>query len=172
MPSLRTARRVAAVCIALLTVPCLAQTPKPEYGIKEAEARTGSAIKRYEVQGSPIAINKRYNELSIAERASLNQYYEKMEPGDEPPFPSEGLKPIHEAIRKGQAKLLVTGELILLATVGATGEVLEIKAIGSPSPEMTQFAASALFLTKFKPGLCQGQPCKMEFPFRFNFRVQ
>jgi hypothetical protein len=45
----------------------------------------------------------------------------------------------------------------------------EVKAIGSPSPEMTQFAASVLLLTKFKPAICGGQPCKMDYPFRFAF---
>jgi hypothetical protein len=172
MPLLNITRRLVAACIALLTISCLAQTPKPEYGIREAEPRTGSAIRRYEVEGSRIAINKRYSELSTEEKASLNQYYEMVEPGDEPPFPSDGLKPIHEAIRKGQGRLLVVGELILLATVSAAGEVIEVKAIGSPSPEMTKFAASVLLLTKFKPALCQGQPCKMDYPFRFVFHVR
>jgi hypothetical protein len=171
MPLSNDVRGLGVVCIALLTTPCLAETAKPEYGIRE-EALTGSAIKSYGVQGSPIAINKRYSELSVEERASLNRYYEKMEPGDEPPFPSDGLKPVYEAIRKGQAKLLVEGELILVATVSDKGEVTEVKAVGSPSPEMTQFAASVLFLTKFKPAVCQGQPCKMDYPFRLAFRLR
>jgi len=166
------ARQLAASGIVLLSVSCVAQTAKLEYGIKEAEPRTGSAIRRYMVKGSQIAINKRYAELSAEERAALNRQYERIDPGDEPPFPSESLKPILEALLKAQAKLLVTGDLILLATVSATGDVTEVEAIGSPSPEMTQFAASVLFLTKFKPALCEGQPCQMQYPFSFGFRTE
>ena len=76
------------------------------------------------------------------------------------------------AIARAQQKLLVTGKLILVASVGPDGNVTEVKAIGSPSPEMTQAAASIVAVSKFKPAICKGQPCRMEFPFRFNFVVR
>jgi len=37
---------------------------------------------------------------------------------------------------------------------------------------MTKFESSVLLLTKFKPAVCAGKPCKMQFPFRFKFRVE
>ena len=172
MPLFSPVRFAIAVGAALLAVPCPAQTSTPEYGIREAEPRVGSSIKRYALQGSPIPINKRYNELSAEEKASLNQYYEKMEAGDEPPFPIDGLQPVYDAIRKAQAKLLVVGELILVASVNAVGEVTEVKTVGSPSPAMTNFAASVLLLTKFKPALCQGVACEMGYPFQLDFAVK
>ena len=48
----------------------------------------------------------------------------------------------------------------------------EVKAIGSPSPEMAKAAASIILLSKFKPAVCKGEPCKMEFPFTFKFVVE
>lgn len=91
---------------------------------------------------------------------------------DEPPFPADGLKPLLHAISKGQSKLLVRGELRLVADVGPDGSVLSVQALGSPSTEMTEFAASVLVLTKFKPAVCKGQPCKMQFPLYLNFDVR
>jgi hypothetical protein len=162
-------RHLVASCAVLLSVSCLAQTAKSEYRIKEDEPRTGSYIRRDTVRDSPIAINKRYSELSPEERAWLNQQYERIEPGDEPPFPREGLKPIFAAIGKAQAQLFVTGDLELVATVNAAGDVTEVTVIGSPSPEMTKFVASVLFETKFKPAICQRQPCRMQYPFQMRF---
>lgn len=161
-----------AAAWALLVLPSSAQTSKSEFGIREEEPRTGSMIKRYIVYGSALPVNKRYHEFTPEEKALLNQFYEKIEPGDEPPFPVDGLRPILEAVQKAQAKLLVQGDLILLVEVAANGEPTQVKAIGAPSPEMVNFAASLLLVTKFKPAICSGQPCKMEFPFRYNFRVE
>jgi hypothetical protein len=156
----------------LLTLSAQAQTSKPEYVIKEDEPRTGSLIRRNAVHGSSIPINKRYDELTAEEKASVNQDYEKIEPGDEPPFPLDGLRPVYDAVRKIQGKLQVRGELYLIVTVGADGKATEVKVIGSPSPEMVRGAASVMLLTKFKPAQCRGQPCRMDFPFHFDFRLE
>jgi hypothetical protein len=124
------------------------------------------------VRGSVVPINRNYSELTQREKDVVRSWYVEMPEADEPPFPTRGLKPILDSIRKGQQKLLVTGELFLIATVGTNGEVTEVKAIGSPSPEVTSYAATVLMLTKFKPGLCSGQPCSMEFPLLQLFRVE
>jgi hypothetical protein len=161
---------LSTTAFCLLLTGCAAPAPGAAYGLRENEPQLGSNIKRYTVLGSKIAINKRYDALSPDEKEFINQYYQKMGPGDEPPFPDEGLKPVYEAFSKGQVQLQVSGDLILLATVNAIGDVTQVKAIGSPSVEMTKFGSSVLLLTKFKPGLCQGKPCAMDFPFAFSFR--
>jgi len=170
--SSRRWRLLSVACLLGLSLSSHAQSQKPEYGIKEDQPTTGSSIKRYVVTGSVVPINKRYGEFTAEEKATLNQYYESIAQGDEPPFPAEGLRPIYDAVRKAQAKLLVNGDLTMLATVSAEGEVIEIKAIGSPSTEMTQFVASVLFMTKFKPAVCGRKPCTMQYPFAYSFRVQ
>ena len=147
-----------------------AQTP--EYGIKDDRPAPGSALRPYAVKGSALPINKTYEQLSAEEKQAINNWYEYIAPGDEPPFPLEGLRPIYDALRKAQAKLLVNGELYIFATVDATGQVTSTKIIGNPSPEMTNFAASLLLLTKFKPAVCGGKPCVMDFPLRQMFVVR
>jgi len=151
---------------------CTAQKSIPEYSIKFENPPIGSHIRRDAMRGSPIPINRSYHELTPEQRATVHRWYENIAPGDEPPFPLDGLKPVHDAVRKVQAKLLVAGELFLIATVEANGEVAQVKAIGSPSPEMTKFASTIVLLTKFKPAVCAGRPCKMDFPLWYSFRVE
>ena len=40
----------------------------------------------------------------------------------------------------------------------------------SPDPEITRVAASVLMLSKFKPAVCAGRPCAMQFPLEVNLR--
>jgi hypothetical protein len=148
----------------------LAQTSAPQYSVQD-DPPTGSAIRRNITSPEKLPINKTYAELTPEEKQSLNENYESMGPGDEPPFPAQGLKPIYAAVGKIQQKLLVTGVLILIATVDHQGNVTQIKAMGNPDPEMTKAVATVLSLTRFKPALCKGVPCKMDYPIRFQFTV-
>jgi hypothetical protein len=172
MPTPLLLALVAVTSLGLFAPSSQAQDSNPQYGIKFDNPPTGSNIRREAVSGSKVPINRTYAQLSQTERELVRNWYEAMPATDEPPFPAEGLKPLLDAIRKVQARLLVSGELFLIASVDSTGTVTEVKAIGSPSPEMVKFAASLLLLTKFKPGYCGGQPCRMEFPMRQVFRVE
>ncbi|HUR88098.1 MAG TPA: hypothetical protein VMZ74_03335 [Ramlibacter sp.] len=160
-----------ALFFACFCMRALAQTSAPQYTVNE-EPPTGSAIRRTITSPAQVPINKRYDELTLEEKQSLNQNYESMGPGDEPPFPAYGLKPIYTAVGRVQQKLLVKGDLLLFATVDQEGNVTQIRAVGDPDPEMTRVVASILTLTKFKPALCKGVPCKMDYPFRFRFNVE
>ncbi|MBL8302665.1 MAG: hypothetical protein JNM26_07830 [Ideonella sp.] len=116
-----------------------------------------------------VPLNRTYAELTAGEKAIVHGWYDAIAPGDEPPFPAEGLKPIYEALSKGQDRLEAWGELFLIASVEANGKVSEVKAIGAPGAAMVQFAATVLILTRFKPAVCGGRPCRMEFPLRQYF---
>ncbi|GCL62554.1 hypothetical protein AQPW35_16350 [Rubrivivax pictus] len=129
-------------------------------------------IRREAVSGSRIPINRPYEKLTESEREQVRNWYESMPEADEPPFPKDGLRPILDALRKAQDKLFVTGDLFPIATVDSTGVVTNVKAIGSPSPEMVRFASSVMLLTRFKPAVCTGSPCQMEFPLWQIFRVE
>jgi hypothetical protein len=152
---------------------CTAQpSSQPEYSISKEFSST-TIIKRREVAaGSVIPINKRYPDLTAEEKALVHRWFESIGPEDEPPFPIDGLKPIYAAIAEAQAKLFVTGDLLLVATVGSDGEVTSVKAIGSPSPEIAKAGAAVLYGTRFKPALCKGSPCRMDFPLRYHFNVK
>jgi hypothetical protein len=149
----------------------LAQSPTPQYGIRRDQPPTGSHLRPYEVQPFSIPLNLTYAQLSAEDRQKVHANYEAIAPGDEPPFPADGLVAVLNPIRKAQAKWLVKGQLTLLATVDGTGKVTEVSALKSPDPTMTNFAAQVLMLTPFKPAVCSGKPCQMQFPLSVTFTV-
>lgn len=164
---------VATVLLPLaLGVRAQAALERPTYVIRDDAPPIGSNIRRRVVGPTSVAINRRYADLSDKERAVVHGWWEDMAPGDEPPFPVDGMWPIHDAVRKAQGKLLVSGELFLVASVGADGQVSSVKALGSPSDDMTKFAARLLMFTTFKPARCSDHPCAMEFPLRYTFVVE
>lgn len=160
--------RVTMAAWALLACSAHAQ-PRPEYSIREESPPTGSHIRRNLSGPIAIPVNLTYEQLSAADRLKFHANYESIAEGDEPPFPKQGLGALLKPITKGQQKLYVNGDLSLVAAVAPSGEVQEVRVHGSPSPEMTRFATQILFATPFKPAVCRGQPCAMEFPLRVRF---
>ena len=154
-----------------VAVSCMAQSAPTDYTIREDEPHRSPRILNTVLRSESVALNKRYHELSAADRGKLHSWWESVPEGDEPPFPAHGLKPIHSAMLKAQSMLSAEGDLYLIATVDGNGDVSQVKAVGSPSPEMTKFAASVIGMTKFKPAICGGKPCQMDFPFRYKFTV-
>lgn len=150
---------------------CASTDRSPEYGIREDTPKIGSMIRRFVTEPVSIPVNRPYDQFSAADKAAFNQYYESVDAGSEPPFPAEGMKAVLEPIAKAQARLLVRGDLFLVAKISPTGEATEVKAIGSPSAAMTTFASQVLMLTKFKPAVCGGVPCSMEFPLYMHFKL-
>jgi hypothetical protein len=149
-----------------------ADEPPPQQSLLQDTPDTGTRIRREEVKSAVVPLNRTYQQLTPEQRAHVNKWYESIAPGDEPPFPLEGMRAILDAVRQGQQKLMVIGEVFVVATVEQDGKVSTIKAYSSPSPEMAKFVGSVLLLTKFKPAVCGGQPCRMEFPFHYRFAVR
>ena len=151
---------------------CMAQSAPTDYTIREDEPHHSALILNTRMRTDSVAINKRYHELSAQDRARLHSWWQSIPEGDEPPFPANGLKSIHSAMLKAQDMLSVEGDLYLVATVDSNGDVIQVKTVGSPSAEMTKFAASVVGLTKFKPAICGGKPCQMDFPFSYKFTLE
>ena len=157
---------VISAVLLLLCDSVAAQTIEGEYSLRGSLGRRSFA----EVTGSSLPLNKRYDELTTEQKDIVNLWYEHIGPGDEPPFPMEGLKSIYEPFAELQARLHVVGDLVLVATVGQDGTVVEVKTYRSPTDQVTRVASSILLLTKFKPALCRGKPCKMDFPVEIAFK--
>lgn len=144
--------------------------PAPEYNIRQSEPSTGTLIRRNLMRGGGVPVNRKYHELTTEEKAIVHQMYEHIAPGDEPPFPAEGMAPVHIAINRLQNALRIrTGDMILIATVAPDGTVSKVEAYASPDRDMTKYSAQVIMLTKFKPAVCKGAPCQMEFAFRYSF---
>ena len=144
----------------------------PEYSIREDTVLPGSIDRRAIAKSTDIPINETYAELSAADKAKVRRQYLRLPDTDEPPFPKSGLQALLKPIARGQQKLQASGKLVLVGVVDPSGKVLKVTAIGSPSPELTKFASEVMLLTPFKPGLCAGKPCAMEFPLHLDFDTQ
>jgi hypothetical protein len=137
----------------------------------EASTDTGTLIKKEIRWSSKIPLNRTYAQLTPEQKAEFHAMYESLPPGDEPPFPAEGLKAVFSAIKKAQEKLQARGDLNMAVTVGPDGKAKQVADYGSvDNPEMTKFAASVLLMTKFKPAVCAGAPCTMQFPFNLRLK--
>lgn len=143
-------------------------TEKPVYALGDKAAVSGSLIKKSPVWSPSYPLNLRYEQLSSEQKAKLNEHYEHIAEGDEPPYPAEGLKPLVQAIYEIQSKLLVKGTLDLLVDVDENGTATAVSALESPSAEMTKFASYVILLTKFKPAKCGEKGCKMQYPLGFD----
>jgi hypothetical protein len=137
--------------------------------LHESTSDTGSLLKKGLTWDSKIPLSKTYAEFSPKQKADFLALYESMGPEDEPPFPIEGIKPIFNAIKKAQYKINARGELNFAVSVDANGKATKVEDYGSSNkPEMTELAGSILLMTKFKPAVCGGKPCAMQFPFRLR----
>lgn len=166
-------RSLATAAVLVTCSVVFADDRPPVYNFKLEEPITGSNIRHLVLRSdSRVALNRSYAELSEGEKAIVRSRYESMAPGDEPPYPVDGLLPIYEAIAKASRHLGgrgLRGNLMLVATVNSDGEVGQVQLVGEAVPGIDQIAAHVLAITKFKPALCNGQPCKMDFPLRLSF---
>lgn len=148
-----------------------AQETKPTYALKQENADIGTNIKKDAVKNSLIPLDKKYEELSAEQKDIVKSQYENMPADDEPPFPIDGLGPIYRAIAKAQGKLAVEGPLTIFVEIGSDGIANSVSVYQSPNQQMTMAVATLLMRQKFKPALCQGQACKMQFPFRIKLSL-
>lgn len=136
--------------------------------MNEASSTTGTIIRRDLKWSSNIPLNKTYGQFSPEEKAAFHALYEALAPGDEPPFPEAGMRPVFNSIRKGQQVVRARGQLNMVVTVGPDGKALQVADMGGVhgvnAREMTRFAGSVLLMTKFKPAVCHGMPCTSQFP--------
>ncbi|HEX4232768.1 MAG TPA: hypothetical protein VH041_00545 [Caldimonas sp.] len=118
-----------------------------------------------------IPFDKSYGELTAAQQNRLKLFYVALGDRDEPPFPLQGLAAIYRPVAQAQQKLSVSGEFRADAEIDQEGNVVAVAVRQSPDAHVTNFMANILLLTKFKPALCQGQPCAMGFPVKVTFKV-
>lgn len=148
------------------TAPMGATATAPSRNYVEPSQDTGTIIKKQIRWDSKIPLDKTYEQLTPEQKTELHKMYSKLAPGDEPPFPLEGIKPIFSAIRKAQRIRQARGELNMAVTVGPDGNATKVEDFGGVQDiQMTEIAQQVLLLTKYKPAVCNGTPCTMEFRF-------
>ena len=152
--------------------PAASSAAEPKYTIKADEPRLGSHIRSDRFRGRSIALNLPYHQLPVQDRLALHNWWEHIEPGDEPLFPAGGLVSIYRLIGSVNERRHQQGELLVVATVNPQGLASEVRILASPTPELGEATAKILLATKFKPAICAGAPCTMDFPVRLVLHVK
>lgn len=119
-----------------------------------------------------IPFDKPYEQLTPSQQGRLRSAYVEMGAGDEPPYPIGGLKTLYEPIVQGQQRLLTSGVFRAEVEVDPDGTPIAIAVYQSPSKAVTRFVGNVVMLTKFKPAICSGTPCKMGFPIHITFEIR
>jgi Gram-negative bacterial TonB protein C-terminal len=139
------------------------------YSLKALDAETGSIIKRNIIESGCYPLNKTYGNFTPEEKAKFQAQYSDMPETDEPPFPAKGMAPILRDVMKLADALRAEGNLSMFVTIDATGAATQISLLKSPSKEFANAVAHILITAKYKPAVCGGQVCTMDFPFRMSF---
>ena len=128
-------------------------------------------ITTYRIQeknGNAMAANTRFDaawkELSNAEQRAVRAAYTNLPPQDEPPYPMEGMGALLENIRLMGEHFKVKGEFFLVVKVDATGKAEAIGIEKSPDGDFSRYVAAVAVHAKYKPAMCAGSPCAMDFP--------
>ena len=152
---------------AQLMLPGIAQADQDQYVVKQSTPSSGSNLRRPIILGGSIPLNKHYSELTQEQKNALNSIYEKMDAGDEPPFPANGLMPILRALGDAHEKMqyLYKGPITMWVQVDSQGNAGALYLVEAPDPQIGQTVANIMATQKFKPALCHGTPCSMKYVF-------
>jgi hypothetical protein len=153
---------------AFMPVASAQELPRKQFEIRVEE--TGTRLGRAAIR-STLPLNRRYAELEDAEKAMVRADYEGMPAGDEPPFPAHGLLPIFNDINEAMNKYRFFGTLTAVADVDGDGKVRHVDVFGNVDRTVASFVTRVLFAAPFKPGVCAGKPCNMQYMLRMNFTL-
>lgn len=117
-----------------------------------------------------ISLYKTFDQLSATELNALRAMYQGLDPKDEPPFPLQGYKPIVDELLKIQQASGVLGRVFATVLVDENGVGQSVSFYEIPDQQLSKVITFVLIKkTQYKPARCSGQPCKMNFPFLFDF---
>src|SRR4029450_2219261 len=123
MRSMRTQIAAALACAWACGAVLAQDLPSPEYEVKQEDPTIGSNIKRRNLRDSAVALNLPDHQLPEDEKQVVNSWWASLAPGDEPPFPADGLRSILDPMGNAQRKLGQSGTLKAIAVVGQDGTV-------------------------------------------------
>jgi hypothetical protein len=145
------------------------------------QAATDEARHRYQVRdvlagsvlaqpiiNSHVPFDSTYGALTADQRAVLFQDYESLSPGDEPPFPLYGVRHAVRPLISYIETWNPVGPLVASVDVDSKGDAVEVTVYKSPDQQLSRLASKALALEKYKPGVCKGAPCRMQYVLRLD----
>ena len=128
--------------------------------------------KRGMIMRGAIPYDRNYEQLSPEQKAAVRAEYDSVGPKDEPPYPKYGLADVADAVSRMSVRDPVDGEVILTVRVDEHGNGQSVSVYKTPDPKLSNLVALMLTRSKFKPGVCEGRPCTMDYVFRFYFKLR
>ena len=126
------------------------------------DAPTGTRIEP-RILTSKTPLEATYEQLSEADKVRIKADYANMPADDEPPFPQAGLMPIWEAIVTTRHPSDQVGDVVAIASVNPKGKVEKVAMYNTTSNHMSRLVSTALLASQFKPAICAGNPCAMDY---------
>ena len=134
-------------------------------------APIGASIAHGTIESKFTPVNKIYANLNASERAAFHALYEEVKDGDEPPFPLEGLRPVFRQLMPILVALRVSGQATLFIAVDSDGKATGLRIGKGSTPEITKYLSQIIANTRFKPAICGGKRCAMEFPLEITVEL-
>lgn len=130
------------------------------------------AFPRPALVSGTVPLRASWDKLTEAEKNTVRSKYAALEAGDEPPFPEQGERALFtQVVAINQKTGLNVGDLVVHVLVEADGRPKTATAYGAPNPTLARAVSAAMMLQKYKPALCQGEPCAMVYPLHFKFSI-
>jgi len=105
-------------------------------------------------------------QLTVAERNRvIDLAWRALAPGDEPPYPVNGVQAILRAVPEIQGKFDYHGPASIFITVGSDGKARSASFVGKVPKELARQLSAIALAQAYKPAMCQGTPCEMIYPF-------
>lgn len=160
--------RTLASALALVCASCM---PQDQHVLRHGETTLSSSIRR-ETAVWTLPFHKTYQELTSEEKARLRAAYTNLGDNDEPPYPLRGMRAIAEPLSEAQQTMLQRGRIFAVASIDANGDVQKVAFFEQPNEDTARVVGWILVRTKFKPALCNGAPCAMDYPVQIDLRVK
>jgi hypothetical protein len=142
--------------------------PKAGYSAQEATPKTGSRLRENIGSTSLYPLDRPWHRFTDEQKAKVRALYEDMPVEDEPPFPAKGMQPVLQDLSRILGAARAEGVVHLEMTVDPTGKTTAFKIYKMPDLDTAKYVAVVFNATKFKPAVCGGKPCQMDFPFRLR----
>jgi hypothetical protein len=133
-------------------------------------AIAGADLNRMVMRGA-LPYDRSYEQLTPEQKAVVRAEYDVVGPNDEPPYPKYGLADVADAVSRMSVRDPIEGEVILTVRVDESGDAKSVSIYKTPDARLSNLVALMVTRSKFKPGLCEGRPCAMDYVFRYYFKI-
>lgn len=117
-----------------------------------------------------------YATISDAAKQRYRSNYENLPPEDEAPYPLEGQDAITSQIVRLNQRIFAVGNLVATVLVDESGKPHSVTFYSLPRSDVDvseakirKTYAAVLMGVAYKPAICGGKPCVMEFIYKAEF---